>query len=348
MGSESVSRLEQELREQGRVLAARTDPGWEPAAAAARVISRDDVDYLVIAARGTSDNAARYAQYLFGLYARLPVALAAPWLYAGHSPPLLRRGAVLAISQSGRSPDVVAVVTAARAQGRPTITITNDVDSPLALAADVVVPMLAGDERSVAATKTYLASLHAIAQIAARLLTGLDRLRAFARLPSIVSETVDEQLQQRERFDRLDGATLVTAVGRGLQFPTAHETALKLRELSGIPAEAFSPPDLLHGPVAALNESGALWLVTTSGSEQPDRDWIRAVARDVGLTIAVSDREQLLDGADIGIRIAGGLEPWLAPIVAVIPGQAAALRLGELRGVDLDRPHGLSKVTLTR
>ena len=172
MGSESVSRLEQELREQGGVLAARTDPGWDPATAAARVISRDDVDYLVIAARGTSDNAARYAQYLFGLYARLPVALAAPWLYAGHSPPLLRRGAVLAISQSGRSPDVVAVVTAARAQGRPTITITNDVDSPLALAADVVVPMLAGDERSVAATKTYLASLHAIAQIAARLLTG--------------------------------------------------------------------------------------------------------------------------------------------------------------------------------
>jgi glucosamine--fructose-6-phosphate aminotransferase (isomerizing) len=270
-------------------------------------------------------------------------------LYAGGAPPpLLRRGAVLAISQSGRSPDVVAVVTAAHAQRRPTIAITNDVGSPLAHAADVVVPLLAGAERSVAATKTYLTSLHAIAQISAQLVDGRDRSSAFARLPAIVSETVDEQLSKRERFDRLDKATLLTVVGRGLQFPTAYETALKVRELSGIPAEAFSPPDLLHGPVAALNKSGVVWLVATRGSEHPDRHWIRTIARDVGLTVAVSDRLEVLDEVDIGIPIADGLEPWLAPMIAVIPGQAAALRLGELRGVELDRPHGLNKVTLTR
>jgi glucosamine--fructose-6-phosphate aminotransferase (isomerizing) len=349
VAARTISRLEQELREQGAVLAARSDPGWESAAAAARLLSADDVDYLVIAARGTSDNAARYAQYLLGLDARLPVALAAPWLYAGGAPPpLLHRGAVLAISQSGRSPDVVAVVTAAHAQRRPTIALTNDVGSPLAQAADVVVPLLAGAERSVAATKTYLASLHAIAQISAQLVAGRDRSSAFARLPAIVSETVNEQLSERERFDRLDKATLLTVVGRGLQFPTAHETALKVRELSGIPAEAFSPPDLLHGPVAALNKSGVLWLVATHGSEHPDRNWIRAIARDVGLTVAVSDRHELLDEVDIGIPIVDGLEPWLAPMIAVIPGQAAALRLGELRGVELDRPHGLNKVTLTQ
>src|SRR5262249_30551883 len=157
--------LERELREQADVLAARTEPGWEQARAAARALRGSDVRYIVIAARGTSDNAARYAQYLCGVQWRMPVALAAPWLYSGDSPPVLDGGAVLAISQSGRSPDVAAVVAAARDQRRPTVVITNDVGSPLAEQADVVVELLAGDERSVAATKTYLASLHAIAQI---------------------------------------------------------------------------------------------------------------------------------------------------------------------------------------
>jgi glucosamine--fructose-6-phosphate aminotransferase (isomerizing) len=348
MGLERPSRLEFELREQGDVLAGRTGPGWPAADAAARMLAGDDVDYLVIAARGSSDNAARYAQYLLGSIARLPIALAAPWLYSSHSPPRLRRGAVLAISQSGRSPDIAAVLAVARDQGRPTVAITNDVDSPLAAHADVIVPMLAGPEVSVAATKTYLCSLHAIAQIAARLRPDLIRPAAFERLPALVRQTVDQQLDRRDRFDRIDGATLVTVVGRGLQFPTAYETALKLRELSGIPAEAFSPPDLLHGPIAALGASGALWLVSSSGSEGAAGDWTGTIARDVGLTIVVSDDQRLVDDADIGVGIAADLQPWAAPMIAAIPGQAAALRLGELRGVDLDRPHGLSKVTLTR
>ena len=162
MGPAALSYLESEAREQGEMLAGRTAHGWEQARAAAGLLRRADVDYLVVAARGSSDNAARYAQYLLGLEARLPVALAAPWLYSSAAPPVLARGAVLAISQSGRSPDITGVVTAAREQGRPTIVLTNDPASPLAVGADVVVPLLAGVERSVAATKTYLASLHAI------------------------------------------------------------------------------------------------------------------------------------------------------------------------------------------
>jgi glucosamine--fructose-6-phosphate aminotransferase (isomerizing) len=346
VGTSALSRLELEIRQQGDVLAARTKPGWEHAAEAARLLGAADVDYLVVAARGTSDNAARYAQYLLGLHARLPVALAAPWLYEGESPPLLSRGAVLAISQSGRSPDVTAVVAAARAQRRPTVTITNDPQSPLARAADVVVPLLAGTEQSVAATKTYLASLHAIAQLASCLRPD-EREDWFEALPAIVNETVDEQLSSRAQFDRLDGAALLTVVGRGLQYPTAHETALKVRELSGIAAEAFSPPDLIHGPIAALGSSGTLWLISTAGREQPDLAAFAALRRDSGLTIAVSDRAEVVAAADIGIRVAAGLPQWLAPIVTVIAGQAAALRIGELRGVDLDHPHGLAKVTLT-
>jgi glutamine---fructose-6-phosphate transaminase (isomerizing) len=336
-----LSQLEVEIREQGDVLAARTDAGWEPASRAADVLCRDDVDHLVIAARGTSDNAARYAQYLLGTEARLPVGLAAPWLYSSDSPPVLARGAVLAISQSGRSPDIIRVVSVARSQGRPTVAITNDVFSPLAAAADVVVPLLAGEERSVAATKTYLASLHAVAQITA-CLCWKAASGWFARVPELVSMMAEEQLATRSRFDKLERARLVTVVGRGLQFPTAYETALKVRELSGIPAEAFSLPDLMHGPIAAVRRSGAVWLVSTAGRERPE-----PIGFD-GVTVAVSDRDDLVAAADIGVLVEPGLPQWVAPMVAVIPGQAAALRLGELGGVDLDQPHGLRKVTLTR
>jgi glutamine---fructose-6-phosphate transaminase (isomerizing) len=343
-----LTRFEREAREQGRVLAARTEPGWAHAEDAAALLRRSDVDYLVIAARGTSDNAARYAQYLLGRDVRLVVALAAPWLYEGRSPPRLKRGAVLAISQSGHSPDIAAVVAAAREQRRPTIVITNQPASPIGELADVVVPLLAGEERSVAATKTYLAELHAVAQIATCLSEAGDRRGWFARLPELVDAFADEQLSGRFRFDPLADIALITAVGRGLQLPTAHETALKVRECSGIPAEAFSLPDLIHGPIAALNRTGATWLVTTAGREQPDGSTLATLGGEVGLTVAVSDRGELIDSADIGVPVPEGLPDWLAPMLAVLPGQAAALRLGEIRGVDVDRPHGLSKVTLTR
>ena len=249
---------------------------------AASLLGREDVDYLVVAARGTSDNAARYAQYLLGADARLVVALAAPWLYESESPPRLTRGAVLAISQSGRSPDIASVLAAARAQQRPAIAITNDPSSPIGELADVVVPLLAGEERSVAATKTYLASLHAIAQIASCLRDDSGRAVWFARLPELVAAASAEHFAGRSRFDPLAEVTLVTAVGRGLQFPTAHETALKVRELSGIAAEAFSLPDLVHGPIAALGRSGALWLVSTAGREQPDEAWFETLRRSRG------------------------------------------------------------------
>jgi glucosamine--fructose-6-phosphate aminotransferase (isomerizing) len=342
-----ASLLEREMREQGEVLAARTSSGWEAAERASEVLGRDDVDYLVIAARGSSDNAARYAQYLLGLEARLPVALATPWLYGGGAPPRLEHGAVLAISQSGRSPDIVGVLRAAAGQGRPTVALTNDPGSPLAEPADVVVPMLAGEERSVAATKTYLATLHAVAQIVASLRPTRERDSWFTRLPDLVSSLVEQQLHDRDGFDRLASATLLTAVGRGLELSTACETALKVRELSGLPAEAFSMPDLIHGPIAALHPSGALWLISTAGRDQPAEEALEVLGGATGLSVAVSDRAEVAGCADIGVRIPEVPE-WLAPLLAVIPGQAAALRLGELQKVDLDRPHGLSKITLTR
>lgn len=348
MSSQPQTQLEQEIREQAQVLAQRTDPGWEAAREAAKLLRSPDVTQIVLAARGSSDNAARYAQYLIGLDARLPVSLATPWLYEGERVPLLRNAAVIAISQSGQSPDIVSVARAARNQRRPTVAITNDPASALAAEADVVVPMLAGPERSVAATKTYTASLHAVAQISTSLAGREDRNEWLQRLPALMGDLVDQQLDARSQFDPLAQSRSLTVVGRGLHLSTAYETAIKLRELSGLLGEAFSLPDLLHGPVAALRGGRAVWLLSVGSRRQPTAGEFSALRQQAGLGVAVSDDAELLALADVAVEIPPELPDWLTPLLAVIPAQAAGLRLAEQMGGDVDRPEGLQKVTLTQ
>jgi glutamine---fructose-6-phosphate transaminase (isomerizing) len=339
-----TSLLEHELRAQGDALRRRvTDPGGEVGRAAALLRG---AEHVVVAARGTSDNVARYAQYLLGRELRLEVALATPSLFSDPAAaPRLEHAAAMAVSQSGRSPDIVGVLAAARAQGRPTLALTNDPDSPLAEQADVVVPLLAGPERSVAATKTYTASLFAIAQLAEALAPLPGRPDALQALPDLMDAIVSEQLAARERFDVLAGASLLTVLGRGLHYATAHETALKVRELAGIPAEAFSPPDLLHGPIAALGPRSAVWL--TASEQRLDGDlaelWGELRERS-GATVAVV-RDPDVE-ADVVVRLPDA-PAWAMPLLAVVPGQVAGLRLAEAQGADVDAPHGLSKVTLT-
>jgi glucosamine--fructose-6-phosphate aminotransferase (isomerizing) len=337
------------MRSQGEALARREARGRRDAEAAAEILRRPDVDYLLAVARGSSDNAARYGQYLLGVETGLTVALAAPWLYGhGHRPPRLGRAAILAISQSGQSPDVSAVLRAAREQGRPTIAITNDVRSPVAEQADVVVSLGIEPELSVAATTTYTASLHALAQIGSRLRPGPGWEEWLGRVPDVVAATVEAQLDHRGRFDPIAERAVVTALGRGLDYATAFETALKIRELSGRPAEAFSPPDLEHGPIAAIGRETAVWAAGSSASSGAEiRDMLRALTVRAGLTVAVSADRHLLALADIPVELPRELPDWAAAIVAAVPAQAAALRLAELGDVDVDRPHGLHKVTTT-
>jgi glutamine---fructose-6-phosphate transaminase (isomerizing) len=342
--------LEMEIREQGEVLERRAGGGIHRSAEAARLLRDTDSDYLVLAARGSSAHAARYAQYALGRGARLSTALAAPSLYRHPArAPKLARAAVLGISQSGQSPDIVSVLDAARAQGRPTIAITNSEDSPLADVADILIPLLTGPERSVAATKTYLATLQAIEQLLDGLNPSSERREWLARLPSLVHGMAEVLLANRAMFDPLVHATLLTIVGRGFDLATAMESALKIRELSAIPAEAFSPPDLLHGPVASLTHSSHLWLVSTGDPpDQSAREILQRARVESLRTILVSSRTEPTSPDQVVIEIPAAPPPWLRSILAVIPGQVAGFRLGECRDVDIDRPHGLRKVTLTR
>jgi glucosamine--fructose-6-phosphate aminotransferase (isomerizing) len=256
---------------------------------------------------------------------------------------------VLGISQSGRSPDIVAVLAAARAQERPAVAMTNDEGSPLARTADVVIPLAVGPERSVAATKTYTASLHAVAQLVAALEPDGRVAEGIGQLPALVTAIAAEQLSTRRRFEALESAERIVVVGRGFAYATAHETALKLRELSGTPAEAFSPPDLLHGPVAALDRGTALWVIAPARDEDGETAaLVRTLRERGGPAVVVAVDPGVLELGDVAVVLPERLADWAAAFVAVLPAQAAALWLAERRGVEVDEPHGLHKVTLTR
>src|SRR5437763_5048627 len=241
----TMSWVETELREQPAALA-RFLAAEE---ATARMLARElgDVEYVFIASRGSSSNAARYAQYLFGTVNRLPVAFATPSLYTLYdAPPRLAGAFAIAISQSGASPDVVAVLTEARRQGRPTLAITNDPLSPLGRAAEWVLPLHAGEERAVAATKTYLSSLAAIALLSATFDADSDRMSELLAVPDWIAAQVERSLADAEELDRYRDTDGGSVIARGVNLGTAFEIALKIRELSGAPFEPFSSADLLH------------------------------------------------------------------------------------------------------
>lgn len=314
-----------------------------------------DVDGIVLVARGSSDNAARYAQYLWGLQLGLPVELATPSLSTVYGAPLdLRRRAVIAISQSGTSPDVVSVVVAARSSGAPTLAVTNDPDSPLAGAAGAVLDLAAGEERSVAATKTYTASLMAVALIGVALGDPSRRnvLRSeLASVPAALAAALEGTSGVEEAAGVLLTADRAVAVGRGLNLSTAWETALKITELSGVLVAPYSPADLLHGPVGAVRADVPAVLIAPS---EPATASVLEVAEPLAQRgaplVVVSDpgtRLPQVPATEVALPSAASVAAWVTPIVTVIPGQLLARRLAELRGVDVDSPGGLSKVTRT-
>jgi glutamine---fructose-6-phosphate transaminase (isomerizing) len=343
-----MSWVEAELREQPaaleRFLAAES-------AQAVRIVNdllRDDVRYLLIASRGSSSNVARYGQYLFGTANRLPVAFATPSLYTVYdAPPELGPAAVIGISQSGASPDVVAVLEEARKQKRPTLAITNDPRSPLALAADAVLPLHAGEERAVAATKTYSNSLAAVALLS----TGGDRQRLLElhALPEKVADQIERSLAVARELDAFRDVEGGSVVARGVNYGTAFEVALKIRELSGAQFEAFSSADLLHGPIAAVKPGRPAIVIAPAGrtlaSMRSAVDKVRERGSEV---IAISNDADFQREADVAFALVSGVPEWLSPLLTVVPGQAAAVRLATLRGVDVDSPVGLTKITLTR
>jgi glucosamine--fructose-6-phosphate aminotransferase (isomerizing) len=334
-----------EIGQQPEVVARLLEREAPSIGALAADIRRRAPRYAVLAARGTSDNAARYAQHVLGRILRLPVVLAAPSLHTLYdAPPRYDDAVVIGISQSGESPDVVSVVADATMQGALTAAITNAPASPLAGAAQHVIELEAGEERSVAATKTYTASLAAVAALAAG---GDGELTAqVQRLPEeLAAQLARSSEDARHAVREAAGWQRLTVVARGAHYATAFEAALKIRELAGVVAEPYSPADLLHGPIAAVGPDQPLLAVAPAGPTAESMREVVAAARERGARVAAIGHDAAL--GDPFLQLVD-IPEWLGPVVAIVPAQLLAVGLAERRGVDVDAPFGLSKITLTR
>lgn len=309
------------------------------------------VPFAFLAARGTSDNAARYANYLWGAYNHLPVALATPSLFGlYHHPPQLRGALVAGISQSGRSPDIVGVLEEGKRQGCPTLAITNEPDSPLAHAADAVIAIGAGEEHAVAATKTYTAELLAIAMLSVAGDEDGVRQAQLEKLPGWVEQVLalDEAIAQAALRYRYMQHCVV--LGRGYNYATAFEWSLKLKELAYVVAEPYSSADFQHGPIAMVGGGFPAMAVAPSGVVFPDMlALLKKLKEDHRAELLViSDHPDALALATDPIPLPAGIPEWLTPLVSIVAAQLFCYHLTRVKGFDTESPRSLRKVTLTQ
>jgi glucosamine--fructose-6-phosphate aminotransferase (isomerizing) len=344
------SYLYREIHEQPAVLQRVLDREGPAVQALAAAMRERDIDYIVIAARGTSDNAGRYANYLFGAVNHLPVALATPSLFTIYKqPPRFKNALVLGISQSGKSPDIVSVLAEARRQGALTAAITNVPDSDLAAQADQVITLHAGEERSVAATKTYTSELMALALLSATLAEDATMLAEIARVPAAVEQVLTVGEQVRTLAARYRYMQDCVVIGRGFNYASAFELALKLKELTYTIAEPYSSADFLHGPLALIEHGFPAIVIAPTGIMLPElREFLQVLRQREAEAIVISDDAATLAEARIPIPLHATLPEWLSPIAAIVPGQLLALYVAVARDYDPDHPRGLRKVTETR
>jgi len=305
-----------------------------------------DLDGVVVLARGSSDHAAIYGRYVLELATGRPVALAAPSLHTRYGAHTDYRGYLaVAISQSGRTPEIVDVLGAMGRAGARTVALTEDPHSPLAATADACVELRAGVEFAVPATKTFTAQLAAMALVA----EGLgpvpwspDELDA---LPDELQRLLDDPDPIRPAIDLLYGAQGVVHVGRGFLYAAALEGALKMKETTGLLSEGYSAADFLHGPVAVAGSGLVVVAYATPGPVLAD---VAAVAAATAARQAavVAIAPETLPGARIHLPV-GRTSEALSPLLHAVRTQQLSYVLARARGMNPDKPFGLSKVTET-
>ncbi len=345
--------LRDEILEQPE--AARRQLGASAAALAgvAARLRADPVDAVVIAARGTSDHAAIYAQYLLGAVNRLAVALATPSLMSLYDvAPRFDRALVIGISQSGASPDIVGVVEAARRQGGPTLAITNDPSSALGTVAEFVIDLAAGPERAVAATKTYTTSLLAIARLAAALEADAPISHDLPNIPGWIEQALRVEAGVEALAGELanapGGLDRCVIVGRGFEYATAREWALKLKELARVFADPYSAADFLHGPIALVQPGIPVLVLAPAGAPAEGQIELLRDLRARGVdTVVVSDVAETRALGRWSIELPAGIPELLRPIVSIVPAQLFAYYVTIAKGLDPEAPRNITKVTRT-
>ena len=336
---EAWERIQQQCKENA--------PRWQ--AVLARLASHS-VTHAMTIARGSSDHAAMFAKYLFEVQLGLVTASAAPSVVSVYHADLsLRQALVVGLSQSGQSPDIVAMMQQARAEGAVTVALVNHEDSPLAEAAEFAIPLYAGEERAVAATKSYLCTLAALVQFVSLYQqdTALDQ--ALTQLPAALHEaTMCDWHNAQKIFLPSQDAFMV---GRGYGFSIALEAALKGKETAGIHAEAFSSAEVLHGPFALVKKDFPVMVFA-----QPDATWQGTLSlaqrmQNMGVKVvlvAPADQEVPEALQSLLVPLPNSVHPVLDPLVQVQAFYVWMAQLAVARGFNPDQPVNLNKVTETQ
>lgn len=320
------------------------------AAALAAAIRENDVRFVIIAARGTSDNAATYAKYLFEIVAGMPVALAAPSIYTLYDARLrLGNTLVIGISQSGQGSDVVQVLSSARSAGALTACITNSADSPITQVSDYVLLCHAGEERAVAATKTYTTALAVVALLVGMLSDRRDLLDGLHAMPKRMRATLAMEPVVERAVERYRYMQECAVLARGVNQATALEAALKMTETCYVEAMPFSGADFLHGPIAMVDRGFPCFLFAPEGRAYPSMLELALKVRERGGEMVVTaSAPEILQLATTALEVPTITDELLSPLTYILPGQMFACHLSRTRGDDPDRPRGLTKVTITR
>jgi glucosamine--fructose-6-phosphate aminotransferase (isomerizing) len=317
--------------------------------AVAEAVHSRPVDMVLIAARGTSDHAAIYAQYIFGVYNKLSVALAAPSIQSLYGVvPRLHNALVIGVSQSGQSPDVIGIIEQARRQNAPTIAVTNDAKSPLSRAAEFHIDIHAGPERAVAATKTYIAELAALAMLSTALHDHALARQQIREVPDAIAAAIGLEDAVESAAREQAGVRRAVVLGRGFNYSTALEWSLKLKEMTYVLADAYSTADFEHGPIAMIDPGFVVHVVAVDGPTLQEIKVVLGRLREAGARLVVaSDSPDALAYADVPLRLPAAPE-WLSPLSAIIPGQLFAYHLALAKHLDTDHPRNIQKVTRTR
>lgn len=314
--------------------------------ALARILSKKDIDLIVLVARGSSDNAALFGRYLIEVNTGIPVSLAAPSVYTLYDAKLdLSRSLVVGVSQSGEGADINLVLESAKASGALTLAITNEAESSMAKLADETLLIHAGRERSVAATKTYSGQmLHFY--LLTRALGGADP--GIASIPDLVADAQKVAPEIRELVERYVFMENCVVVGRGVNYGNSYELALKLMETCYVVAERFSTADFFHGPLAVVERRFPVIMFAPAGVTKASSLELLEKLKDLHADcLSITNDLEVAAASPRSIQLQADVDEFLTPIPFIVPAQLFAAYLSAAKGLDPDAPRSLSKVTIT-
>ncbi|MEI6499657.1 MAG: SIS domain-containing protein [Armatimonadota bacterium] len=306
--------------------------------------------FVILAARGTSDNAGTYMRYIFGAVNGMVVAPAAPSLLTVYNSHMnIDNTVVVGISQSGKATDVIEVLERSRELGALTVALTNTENSPIVKAAEYSLLTHAQEEKAVAATKTYTTALAVLYQLAACWAEDAQMQESILSVPGVLEQTLEDLeawiASRAERYRYLENATILA---RGLNFATAKEIALKLEECCYVSAAPWSAADYMHGPIAALQPGAPVLMLAPQGASLGSMLEVgHAVKERKGEMVVFSDDDDALSLATVPMKLPPLGQQYWSPIVIAVAGQLFAYYLAIHKGLDPDKPRGLTKVTLT-